>query len=438
MKYPKFFPKLIFSLIFAGFLCQTFAQKKQTRQRNNQAGSQVLMDKSTDRVLLENPMSIQYLKRKLRKSSPRLVLTSAIEKKLKQKIKTDPVSKNYYAAIKLNAIQIQTQPLLSRKMIGRRLLNTSREMLYRMGILGMVYRMEKDPVILQRMDEEVIAVCNFSDWNPSHYLDVAKMSMAIALAVDWVGKYLPKSTLELAMTSLIEKGLKPSFNKQGNLGWINGSNNWNQVCHGGMIAAAIVIAEQAPDLAAKTISRALDGMPHALKEYGPDGVYPEGSTYWEYGSSFSIVTSSMLQSAFETDFGLADYPAFLESANFRLLSVAPSGWYYNFADCGDKRRANGDITLAWFATHTGNRLYLEKDRFLRPPSAMGKLSRMAGPALVWLSQFEDKNQGFLPLVWKGEGANPFVIFRGGEDDPGQYYFGVKARPKSASALITFS
>ena len=46
---------------------------------------------------------------------------------------------------------------------------------------------------------------------------------------------------------------------------------------------------------------------------------------------------------------LPDYPAFVESADFRLLSVAPSGWYYNFADCGDTGGTTGDITLAWFA-----------------------------------------------------------------------------------------
>ena len=49
----------------------------------------------------------------------------------------------------------------------------------------------------------------------------------------------------------------------------------NQVCNGGMIAASIAIADKDPQLAAKTISRSLDGMPYALQEYFPDGVYPE-------------------------------------------------------------------------------------------------------------------------------------------------------------------
>jgi hypothetical protein len=379
----------------------------------------------TDTVRLQNPVTIQYLKANLRKSSPRLVLTPAIEKTLKKKINSDPVVKSYYAAMKANAKQIQQAPLLTRKMEGRRLLAVSREMLYRMNILSMVYRLEKDPAVLKRIDDELKAVCSFSDWNPSHYLDVAEMSLAVAIAVDWVGDALPKATVDLAKTSLIEKGIKPSYPDNGVPGWVNGTNNWNQVCNGGMIAASIVIAEKDPELAAKTISRSLNGMPNALKQYVPDGLYPEGATYWGYGTSFSVITSSILESAFGNDFGLAEYPAFVESADFRLLCVAPSGWYYNFADCGDKGGAAGDITLAWFAKQTGNPLYLEREKFLLPPDEMGKLSRLAGGGLVWLSQFEVKKETMLPLAWKGDGDNPVVIFRGGTDDPGQYYFGGK-------------
>jgi len=374
---------------------------------------------------LENPISVSYLKSNLRKTTPRLVLTPLIEKELKTKLKSDPVVKNYYEAIKLNAADIQTKSLLIRKLEGRRLLGTSREMLYRMSVLAMVYRIEKDPKVLTRIEAELTAVCNFTDWNPSHYLDVAEMSLAVAIAVDWVGDALPKTIVELAKTSLIEKGIKPGFGGQKDPGWVSGTNNWNQVCNGGMIAAAIVIAEKDPELAAKTISRSLNGMPNALKQYAPDGVYPEGATYWDYGTSFSVTTSSMLESAFGTDFGIATYPAFLKSAEFRLLCTAPSGWFFNFADCGDKAGRGGDITLAWFAKQTGNPTYLEKEKFLLAPADLGKLSRLAGPGLVWLSQFIAKDQTTLPLVWKGDGENPIVIFRGGKDDPANYYFGGK-------------
>ena len=390
-----------------------------TQGHNNQANENEEIPK------LENPISVQYLKRNLRKNSPRLVLNSSLERNLKRKLKTDPVIQNVYKAIQLNAEKIREQPLLERNMVGRRLLGTSREMLYRMNMLGMVYLVEGEQDILNRINDEVIAVCNFKDWNPSHYLDVAEMSLAVAIALDWTKGKLPASTIEMAKNALVEKGINPSWPESGQPGWAYGSNNWNQVCNGGMIAAAIMVADQEPELASRTIHRALDGMVHALIEYGPDGVYPEGSTYWSYGTSFSVITAAMLESAFGTDFGIADYPSFKESAVFRVLSIAPSGWYYNFADCGDRRSENGDFTLAWFGVKTGNEVFFEKERFLREPEEMGELSRLAGAGLVYLSQFEPEQEGELPLAWKGDGANPVVIFRGGVNDPRQYYFGGK-------------
>lgn len=382
--------------------------------------------KSEDIPKLENPITVQYLKKNLRKSQPRLVLNAQTEKLLRSKLKSDPVVKNMYAAVKLSAEKVMDEPFLTRVLEGRRLLATSREMLYRINMLGMVYRMEKDPKILDRINKEVLAVCAFSDWNPSHYLDAAEMSMAVAFALDWTAGALPASTVTLAKKALIEKGIKPSWPADGkNPGWAYGTNNWNQVCNGGMIAASIAIAEVDPELAAKTIHRALDGLPHSLVEYGPDGVYPEGSTYWSYGTSFSVVTAAMLESAFGTDFGHLNYPGFKESAVFRVLSNAPSGWYYNFADCGDKRSAAGDVTLAWFGTKTGNKAFFETDRFLMDPASMGKLSRLAGASLVWLAQYQEKGEEKAPTAWKGEGSNPVVIFTGGENDSRQYYFGGK-------------
>ncbi|MEP2294947.1 heparinase II/III family protein [Algoriphagus sp.] len=375
---------------------------------------------------LDNPMSVSYLQKNLRKSSPRLVFDQPILMDLKKNINTDPVLQNMYGSIQKNAESILEEPLLERVMEGRRLLRTSREMLYRINMLGVVYLMEKDAKVLARINDEVLAVCNFSDWNPSHFLDVAEMATAVAFALDWTAGDLPKTTQELAKKSLIEKGILPSWPENGESPeWADGTNNWNQVCNGGMIAASIAIAEDNPSLASKTISRALDGLPHSLAEYGPDGVYPEGSTYWAYGTSYSVTTAAMLESAFGTDFGHWEFPAFKESAVFRTLANAPSGWYYNFADCGDQRSEAGDFTLAWFAAKSGNPHYFEKERFLISPEKMGKLGRLAGASLAWLSQYVEKGGAGIPTAWKGEGSNPIVIFTGGENDPHNFYFGGK-------------
>lgn len=386
---------------------------------------------------LENPVTINWLKKHLKKQSPRLILNRNIDIPLKQKLKGDPVVKTFYETLKSDADHILKQPLLQRVMIGRRMSNGKiRE---RLITLGMVYHISKEKKYLDRINQEVLAVCDFPDWNPSHFLDVSGTAISVALAIDWAGNDLPASTVETAKQALIDKGLLPSFNNEYNW-WVKAPHNWNQVCEAGMIAAAIVVAEKNPDLAAKTISRALDNMGLALKAYGPDGVYPEGATYWGYGTIHTVITISMLESALGTDFGISDYPGFLKGADFVPIVTAPSGEFYNFYDCGSNLTKNnrgfGDaavamfnmssitVNLMWFATHTGNALYYDKSYFT-DTSDDRRRQYFDGPALVWLSQFEPVKTEHLPTIWKGEGINPLVIFRGDKDDPNMYYLGAK-------------
>lgn len=380
---------------------------------------------------LENPMSVQYLKKNLRKSQPRLVLNTAIERNLKEKLESDPLIQNIFQAIKYNAEMVLARDLITVNIPDnpnsqRNQLGISRDFLYRINMLAMVYRIEKDPEILQRINDEVVAACNFPTWNPRHFLDVGEMSLAIALALDWTAGKLPKSTISLAKLSLIEKGINPSWPNDGKTPrWVYGTNNWNQVCNAGMIAASIAIFDTDPELAAKTMQRSIDGMNNALVEYGPDGVYPEGAVYWGYGTQFSVTTAAMLESAFGTDFGMADYPGFKQSATFRVLSTAPSKLLYNYADCAEEPERYTDFTLSWFATKTGNKNFLNEERFLKSPEEIGRISRLAGAGLVWTAQFQEKESPNIPTAWKGEGANPIVVFTGEGSNPEGYYFGGK-------------
>lgn len=389
---------------------------------------------------LENPFTVDYLQKSLRKEKPRLVLNKELEANLREKLKTDAVIQNTYKAIKLQAervfeesiINLEDVPMAQRSQDNQ--LDISRDLLERINMLVMVYRIEKDPRMLERINQEVIAACNFPTWFPKHFLDVGEMSLGIALAIDWAGDDLPASTVALAKKALIEKGIKPSWPEDGTQPrWAYGHNNWNQVCHGGLVAASIAVAEIEPELAAKTLHRAIDGMANALDSYGPDGVYPEGATYWGYGTSFSVVTAAMFESAFGTDFGMFNYPGFKESALFKiLLTCAPSGLAFNFGDSGSRSGRRGDMTLAWFASKTGNKSFFETEKFMQDPARMRRLSRLAGVSLVWMAQYEEKGDIALPTEWKGDGPNPVVFLRGGEGDPNQYYFGAKGGRGSVS------
>lgn len=371
---------------------------------------------------LENPISVGYLRGKLAKNSPRLMLTPAIERDLKARLATDPLLQAYHRHLQAEAAEILELPLPEREMRGFRLLHVSRDVLRRLGTLSMVYRLDKNPEILKRIDAELLNACAFEDWNPKHFLDVGEMALGVALAVDWVGDELPPATVALAQNALIEKAIRPSYNEGGKpMFWISATSNWNPVCHGGLIAASLAVADKNPELAAKTIARALENLPNSLHEYAPDGVYPEGPYYWEYGTTYTVIAADLLSSALGGDFGISASPGFMEGADFRLQVTSPTGDFFNFADSSDRPSGSGSLLLAWFAAKSGDALYFNRS-FFENPSQTGRFTALG---LLWLARYTDGKKSELTRAWHGKGPNPVAVFRGEKEEPQSFFLAVK-------------
>jgi hypothetical protein len=384
----------------------------------------------------KNPVSPSWIKSHLRKNEPRLLLTPKVEKQLKQKIKTNKLVRTYYAWLHHFADEIVKKPVLKEKIIGYRL-PASGKAERRISILALVYRISHNKKYLNRLIEAMNTINNFSNWDSIQFLNVAGMSYAQAIGLDWAGKWLPDSTIKNAR-SAIKKHLLSSLQENHRNWWVNASNNWNEVCHAGLSAGALVLAGQYPKLAAKIIGRADHNLPIELAQYSPDGAYPEGPGYWGYGTSYFLMAIAFYKSALATDFNLSKAPGFMKSATYRLEVVGPSGKSFAYSDADPDDGLNLSIrgSLAWFAQKTGNSLYLNKKKFRtlmqkamkqhkKPPS-------FAPLQLVWLSEFTPKESQPLPTYWKGEGYNPIAIFRSGKNEHSGFYLGVKGGSASVN------
>ena len=382
---------------------------------------------------MEDPVPLQAFDTtswtdELRTEHPRLILTPGSLDSLRSSLATDSILGSYYASIEQRADELLQAPVLERTLTGRRLLFVSREALRRTGTLGMSWLISGDTAYLDRLGAELVAVSNFTDWNPSHFLDVAEMSLAVAIGLDWAGEALPDSVTSLAYGALLHLGLEPSL--ASNDWWITADNNWNQVCHGGTIAAALTLAERTPQQSGRAIARAIRYLPQAMRTYAPDGAYPEGASYWTYATSYSVVTIEMLRSALGTDFGLTRYPGFLKSATFRALSEAPSGAYYNFADGAADAGTNGAEVLAWFAGPTGNGSFFQSGALMRVYREDARGSRFAALALPWIARATQTTESGLPLTWSAGGPNPIGILHDATDTT--FYLAVKGGRGSIS------
>ncbi len=279
-------------------------------------------------------VSEQEIARRLQEISPdrpRLYLRDA---KVLEKSRRTPSGAAISGRIFHEADLMLSYPVIERTFNGDQMLHVSRNVLFRVNTLTVAYHLSGDRKYADKAIAEMRNAAAYPDWNhPNHYLDTAEMTLALAFGYDWLYDLLTPEERLAIENAIIEKGIRPSFAGTGSIWWIRGTNNWNQVCHAGIVAGAVAVYEKNPELAAKSIARAINCLPLAMHaSYYPRGAYPEGPVYWSYGSEFTVALLSILESAFGTDFGLSEAPGFSETGDFVLAVRAPSGRSFSYAD----------------------------------------------------------------------------------------------------------
>lgn len=367
--------------------------------------------------------------RAAQKGHPRLFADADGFARVKARIGSDELVK--LAAEHVRTVADALVPTTPSKRIkeGKRLLGVSRTALYRIATLAMAYRLYGNRTHLDRAVAEMRAVCAFEDWNPSHFLDVGEMSLAVAVGYDWLYGDLDEATRREIAAGLRRCGLDASQMK---LWWIRAHNNWGQVCHAGILAAALALAEENPADAARYVQRAVDCLPISMKALAPNGSYPEGPGYWSYGMHFNVIAIALLESALGSDFGLASKPGFREAGYYPDIVTGPSGLTFNYADGGSGRGTHP--ALWWFAKRFKSPevlRYRELDNFKayaarRDKRILGKGGHRLFPfVLFWLETPEAGTSSRLPLVWDGQGPVPITIQRSSWNDDEALFVGLK-------------
>lgn len=363
---------------------------------------------------------------------PRILLLKGEEQQINDLIDSDATWGKMHFAILEESNKIVGKPVLERVMVGRRLLSTSREALKRIFFLSYSYRMTGEEKFLKRADEEILAVSRFSDWNPSHFLDVAEMTMAVAIGYDWLFENLSERARLEAGSAILIKGINES-KKSSNNSWLRSSNNWNQVCNAGMVYGALAIQEDFPDVSKEIIDRAFESIKLPMEAYQPDGVYPEGYGYWGYGSGFNIMFLSAVEKALGNDRGLGSTPGFINTGHFLKHMITPTGGNFTWADCGTG--TNLKPAMFWFAEKTNNPSVLWSEKRFLEVTDFDKFKGIRDlPALmIWgknipLNNISEPTEKF----WTGQGPNPVAMMRSSWTDSKAVYLGFKAGSPSVN------
>ena len=356
---------------------------------------------------------------------PRLLLQKGEEKTLKKMIMKDVIWKDIHQSLLNEAAEIVQLPLNERIKTGRRLLSVSRENLRRIFILSYAYRMTRKGEFLKRAESEMLKAASFSDWNPSHFLDVGEMTMALAIGYDWLYPKLSAQTKKVIEDAIVEKGLKPSFDERYNW-FVNAVHNWSQVCHAGVTYGALAVWEKEPALACTVVNRAIEKISIPMGHYAPDGAYPEGIGYWDYGTSFNVMFLSAIEKIFGTDYGLSELPGFLKTGEYILHMVTPN--LKNFAYSDNGINAFFTPTMFWFYSKTKDAsiLYNQIRLYKKDGQKRIQKNRLAPAMLIWGASASLVNlQKPKQLLWKAQGDNPVCLMRSSWNDSSAIYLRMK-------------
>ena len=379
--------------------------------------SSALLHAQTEYVTADTPVP----------SHPRILMLKGEEKTLKKQIRKDPYWQDLYNDLLQEADRIVDLPVNQRIKIGRRLLSVSRENLRRIFDLCFAYRMTGQKSYAVRAEQEMLAAAAFSDWNPSHFLDVGEMTMALAIGYDWLYDRLSPASRETIRTAILEKGLKASLDEE-DAWFLKAEHNWNQVCNGGMLYGALAVLDTDREFALAIINRSIQTIRKAMEQYAPDGAYPEGVGYWGYGTSFNMMFIAALEKAYKTDFGLLDFPGFLQTGMYSQELVTPSLHTFNYSDNG--AGASFSPTVFWFYSKTRDPalLYLQKRLYEQDTDKRYVKNRLLPAVLIFgagsgasLADPAEPSE----RMWSARGPSPVAVMRSSWSDPNASFLGFK-------------
>ncbi len=370
---------------------------------------------------------------------PRLLFTGAETAKVKNLIQTDTLAARLAEYLKHEADSLVTAPQLPNKLdkYGA-LLWTSRAYVYRLGTLSLAYRIYGDRKYLDAANASLVWVCSFPDWHPSHYLDTAEMTAAVAIAYDWLHADLPYDTKQLVMASIYKNALYRvlrEYEKGGSGSWAKRNTNWNVVCNTGMVLGALALAEDYPQETETILDNAAKYIPNCLKLFAPDGVCYEGPAYWGYTNRYlAMYLKAVIDNGGDRG-NIAQLPGISRTALYQIRTLTPSGHPFYFGDAGIGHESFGGPAMFLYGklfnqpeVSAWNRL--EVARSLRE----GRLfDQMFFLSLPWYDDAAATAKDVIPAMETYHNdINDIVIFNGRRSKKGSIYLEAKGgKPNQA-------
>ena len=185
---------------------------------------------------------------------PRISANAADFENVKYKVQNNSTIKSEYEQLKYYSNYLTNAGNLKYEMTdGYSILSTSRKFKDMMITWRMFYKVIGDEIWANKMWNQIDIVSNtFPDWNPNHFLDVGEMAYGYAVAYDWLYDWLTDEQKEMMAKTISEKAFgvimddyldNPDRKRTFKWSLPKLANNWNLVCNGGVMCAALAFLD---------------------------------------------------------------------------------------------------------------------------------------------------------------------------------------------------
>jgi hypothetical protein len=292
---------------------------------------------------------------------PRLLFTADDILSIKTSAASDPFSKANYEDVITRANNLLTSPILSYGLDGAGLRIPSIHTFSnnQLPYLVLAYQFTKDSRYALRCWQQLDAMRNWPDWGANrHFLDAGIAAKGVAIAYDGLYDYLSAAQRTQLSTAVRNFVLQPGKTQiETNTGvwrWYLSNDNWNGICHGGMIMAALATYETDVAFNSSVIRLATNGILPYMQSLGPDGASEEGMSYWSYGLTNTFLAFESLKRCLSTTYGLAEQPGFVKTGWFPYYMSGPVGT----ASIGDDYlyvgKSSKFLSYFWFSKYFKN------------------------------------------------------------------------------------
>jgi len=164
-------------------------------------------------------------------------------------------------------------------------------------------------------------------------LFAAETANLMAEIIDLFGAVLPGDLIAKIYWRLRGQFFDNYIHRHEDFWWAKAPNNWNAVCHQGVVGAALAVEPDLP-LVSRMLLLAKKYLPLFLRGFGADGACSEGPGYWQYGFGAFALLNAQLEtrtggelSLFEGDAHvreIAKYGMRVSLANFHFVNFSDS------------------------------------------------------------------------------------------------------------------